>query len=46
MDKFLGTLSADEYLRMTEGETTYTMLRKPFTHILPELHDNYIIEHN
>jgi hypothetical protein len=44
MDKFLGTLSPPEYLKMTEGSVVYTILSKPYTHILPELHDKYVIE--
>jgi hypothetical protein len=46
MDKFLGTLTPDEYLEMTAGPTQYNILQKPFTHIMPELHEKYIIAHD
>lgn len=39
LDKFLGTLSSQEYLYMTSGVNEYKLLNKPFTHILPELHE-------
>ena len=45
MDKFLGTLTPDEYLEMTGGTIQYNILKKPFTHIMPELHEKYIIAH-
>lgn len=45
LDKFMGTLTTAEYMQMTSGNTVYTILKKPFTHILPELHENYVIAH-
>ena len=46
MDKFLGTLTPDEYLTMTGDAIQYNILKKPFTHIMPELHEKYVIAHD
>jgi hypothetical protein len=43
MDKFMGTLTPEEYLAMTGGSVQYNILKKPFTHIMPELHEKYVI---
>jgi len=40
---FSGELSHNEYIEATSGKVCYRTLQKPYTHILPELHETYNI---